>query len=807
MKLTFSWLKDHLETEESLDAVTGKLNVIGLEVEGVEDRAAAFAPFRIVKVLSAEKHPNADRLRVCMVDTGEGSPVQVVCGAPNARAGMHGVFAPAGTHIPGTGVNLVKGVIRGVESNGMLLSERELGLSDSHDGIVDLPEDAPVGMPYAEYAGLDDAVIDINVTPNRPDALGVAGIARDLAAAGIGIVVEEPVAPVEDAYPCPVNVRLDFGDTQSLCPAFGLRLISGVKNGPSPDWLQKRLRAIGLRPINVLVDVTNYITYDRGRPLHVFDAAKVKGDLVVRRARDGEEVLALDGKTYKLDPEICIIADDNGVESIAGIMGGEASGCTAETTDVLVESALWEPLNIATTGRRLGIHSDARHRFERGVDPAFMLPGLDLATHMIIELCGGEPSKIVVAGEVPAPKTVIDFPVAEIRRLAGIDPSISEVMHILEKLGFASRPHRTEGTITVSVPSWRPDVSIKADLVEEVVRIVGVDRIPSTPLLRPTSVPKPVLTLIQTRTRRARRALAARGLAEGVTWSFISKKQAELFGGGDPSLALANPIAADMSDMRPSLLPGLVAAAQRNADRGFADLALFEVGQIFRGEKPEDQFVAASGIRRGTAGISGGGRQWSSKAAPVSIFDVKADALAVLDSLGLSSDKVQIAADAPAWFHPGRSGVIRQGPKTVIGWFGELHPRVVEALGAEGPLAGFELILDTVPAPKARPTKAKPPLSLSDLQPVRRDFAFLLDRSVEAAKVLRAAEGADKKLISAVSVFDLFESEALGAGKKSLAIEVTLQPTERTLTDEEIEATARKIVAEVVKATGGTLRA
>ncbi len=807
MKFTFSWLKDHLDTEASLDAVTGKLNVIGLEVEGVEDRAAAFAPFRIVKVVSAEKHPNADRLRVCMVDTGDGPPVQVVCGAPNARAGMHGVFAPAGTLIPGTGAKLEKGVIRGVESNGMLLSERELGLSDSHDGIVDLPDTAPVGQPYATYAGLDDAVVDIAVTPNRPDALGVAGIARDLAAAGLGTVVDRTVPPLEGTFPCPVKVHLDFGDTAALCPAFGLRLIRGVKNGPSPEWLQKRLRAVGLRPINALVDVTNYITYDRGRPLHVFDAAKIKGDLTVRRAREGEEVLALDGKTYRLDPEICVIADDGGIESIAGIMGGEASGCTAETTDVLVESALWEPLNIAQTGRKLGIHSDARHRFERGVDPAFMLPGIDLAAGMIVELCGGTPSAVVVAGEVPDPKLVIDFPVAEIRRLAGIDPSISEVTRILEDLGFASRPHRTEGTVTVSVPSWRPDVSIKADLVEEVVRIVGVDRIPSTPLIRLPGIPKPVLTQIQTRTRRAKRALAARGLVEAVTWSFISKKQAELFGGGDPSLSLANPIAAEMSDMRPSLLPGLVAAAQRNADRGVADLALFEVGQAYRGEKPEDQFTAAAGIRRGTAGLAGGGRHWSSKAALVSVFDAKADALAVLDALGLASDKVQIAAEAPSWFHPGRSGVIRQGPKTIIGWFGELHPRIVEALGAAGPLAGFELILETVPAPKARPTKAKPPLSLSDLQPVRRDFAFLLDRSVETAKVLRAAEGADRKLITGVSVFDLFESEALGAGKKSLAIEVTLQPSERTLTDEEIEATAKKIIAEVIKATGGTLRA
>ncbi len=720
---------------------------------------------------------------------------------------MIGVFAPAGTHIPGTGVDLEKGVIRGVESNGMLLSERELGLSDDHDGIVDLPEDAPVGTPYAAYAGLDDPVFDIAVTPNRPDALGVSGIARDLAAAGIGMLIERPVAPVAGDGPCPVEVTLDFGDTPPLCPAFGLRLVRGVKNGPSPEWLQKRLRAIGLRPINALVDITNFLTYDRNRPLHVFDAAKVKGNLVVRRARDGEAVVALDGKSYSLDPDICVIADDKGVESIAGVMGGEASGCDETTTDVLIELALWEPLNIARTGRRLGVQSDARHRFERGIDPAFMVPGLELATRMVLDLCGGTPSEILVAGEVPQPTTVIDFPITEVKRIAGIDPSISDASDILEKLGFACKPHRTKGEIVVSVPSWRPDVTMKADLVEEVVRIIGVDKVPPTPLPRLPGAAEPVLTPIQLRTRRAKRALASRGLVEVVTWSFISAEAATAFGGGDPSLTLANPIAADMSDMRPSLLPGLIAAAKRNADRGFADLALFEVGQIYRGDRPDDQLIAASAVRSGTAGINGSGRHWSGKAGPVSIFDAKADALSLLETLGLLTAKVQVTADAPAWYHPGRSGTLRLGPKVVLGTFGEFHPKVLESLDADGPLAGFELFLEAIPLPRAKPTKTKPPLTLFDLQPVRRDFAFLLDRSVEAAQVVRAAESADKKLIAGVSVFDLFESDSLGADRKSLAIEVTLQPADHTLTDEEIEAVAGKVVAAVTRVTGGSLRA
>jgi len=663
-----------------------------------------------------------------------------------------------------------------------------------------------VGAGYAGYAGLDDPVIDIAVTTNRSDAFGVAGIARDLAAAGIGRLIEHPVVPVAGDGPCPVNVRLDFGDTPSLCPAFGLRLVRGIKNGPSPDWMQKHLLSIGLRPINALVDITNFVTMDRCRPLHVFDLAKVKGDLVIRRGRDGEDVVALDGKTYALDPAVCVIADDNGVESIAGIMGGEASGCDATTTDVLIESALWEAINIAQTGRRLAVVSDARHRFERGVDPAFMVPGLELATRLVMDICGGTASDITVAGEVPVPRQVVDFPLTEIERLAGIDPSMSEVTRILDALGFPSRPHRSEGTITVSVPTWRPDVAIKADIVEELVRIIGVDNIPDVALPQIDGVARPVLTLLQHRTRRAKRALAARGLVESVTWSFISHEQATRFGGGDEALQLANPIAADMSDMRPSLLPGLAAAAQRNADRGFADLALFEVGQVYRGTRPEDQKIAAAGLRRGTASAKGSGRHWNGSTATVGVFDVKADALAILDALGLDASKVQISAGAPDWYHPGRSGAIKQGPKNTLATFGEFHPRILQALGIEGPLAGFEIVLDAIPTPRAKASRTRKAVALSDLQPVHRDFAFVVERDVAAQALLRAARGADKKLIADVTVFDLFENEALGAERKSIAIDVTLQPVDATLTEEAIEAVSSKVVAAVEKATGGTLR-
>jgi phenylalanyl-tRNA synthetase beta chain len=801
MKFTLSWLKEHLDTDEPVEKLADKLTMIGLEVEHIEDKASALKPFTIARVISAEQHPNADRLRVCMVDPGNGAaPVQVVCGAPNARAGLISVFSPPGTFIPGKNITLGVGTIRGVESRGMLCSAAELQISDDHDGIMELPADAPIGARYAEWAGLGDPMFEINLTPNRQDCTGVHGIARDLSAADMGKFKDPGIKPVKGEFPCPVKVTVEDA---ALCPGFALRLVRGVKNGASPKWLQRRLTSIGLRPINALVDITNFMTYDRARPLHVFDAAKVSGNLTVRRARDGETLLALDGRSYTLDAGVCVIADDHGVESLAGIMGGEASGCDENTTDVLIESALWNEINIAQTGRKLGINSDARYRFERGVDPAFMVPGLELATRLVMEICGGTPSENVVVGKTFGDDRVIEFPLTEVRRLAGIDVPLIEMRRILTHLGFmvaGSGP-----AVKIAIPSWRTDIHGKADIVEEIVRIVGVDKVPMTPFERGEQPREPVLTPIQLRTRRAKRALAARGMVEAVTWSFISKPAAELFGGGSSELALANPIASDLSDMRPSLLPGLVAAVQSNRDRGFPDAALFEVGQIFKGDKPEDQLTAASGVRHGFASSQGLGRHWSgSKTADA--LDAKADALAVLAAAGAPMQPLQIVPGGASWLHPGRSGTIQIGPQNVLGYFGELHPRTLERLGADGPLMAFEVILERIPAAKQKPTRAKPVLELSAFQPVARDFAFIVDRNVGAGDIVRAAQGVDKKLITDVTVFDVYEGKGIDETKKSIAIAVTIQPLEKTMTDQEIDAVGTRIVAEVTKKTGGTLR-
>ena len=808
MKFTLSWLKDHLDTDASLEEICAKLTAIGLEVEEVDDKAA-FKPFVIAKVISAEQHPNADKLRVLMVDTGKGEPIQVVCGAPNARAGLVGAFAAPGTYVPGIDVTLAIGTIRGVESRGMMCSEKELEISDNHDGIIDLPADAPVGTSYAAYAGIDDPVIEINLTPNRPDCTSIYGIARDLAASGLG-TLKTPKAPsfkVEGETP--VKVKLELGGDDHLCPGFALRLVRGVKNGPSPRWMQQRLLAIGLRPINALVDITNYMTFDQGRPLHVFDAAKVKGDLVVRRATEGETVLALDTREYTLNPSNIVIADDNGVESIGGIMGGEHSGCDENTVDVLIESALWDPMNVAKTGRSHGIITDARYRFERGVDPEYMVAGLERATELVLELCGGTPAKTDVVGYKGFEAKVVDFPFSEVRRLTGVDVSEAESTNILTRLGFTVTGSGER--VSVAVPSWRPDVDGKADLVEEVMRIHGVDNIKPSPLESHGSVNGRILTTLQIRSRLARRALASRGMMEAVTWSFIPKAHAELFGGGAASLALSNPIAADMSDMRPSLLPGLLAAAQRNADKGYGDVAIFEVSGTYESDKPEGQRRVAGGIRRGTASLAGSGRLWSNAAKgggkPVDVYDAKADALAVIEACGLPMGNVQIEPGAPSWYHPGRSGTIKMGPKIVLGTFGEFHPKALGALDVSGALCGFEIFVDAMPEPKKKATRTKPALDLSPFQAVKRDFAFVVDKTVEAGAIVRAASGADRKLISAVNVFDVFEGASVGEGKKSIAIEVVIQPVDKTLTDEDFEALTGKIVGNVVKTTGATLRA
>jgi phenylalanyl-tRNA synthetase beta chain len=803
MKFTLAWLKEHLDTKASVETIAATLTRIGLEVEEVFDPATAFAPFRVAEVLRCEKHPNADKLQVCEVDTGT-ERLQVVCGAPNARTGLKGVFAPVGSYVPGGDLTLTKAKIRGVESNGMLLSERELQLSDEHSGIIELDAGAKIGSPAASALGLDDAVIEVAITPNRPDCLGVRGIARDLAAAGLGKLKKDTVKPVKGGFVSPTPIELDFDkESASACPVFAGRLVRNVTNGPSPDWLRTRLKAIGLRPINALVDITNYISYDRARPLHVYDADKLTGAIRARLGRKGESFAALDGKTYAVDGEMCVIADDRAVLGLGGVMGGEDTGVTLATTNVFIESAYFDPKRTARTGRKLRIQSDARYRFERGVDPDFVVPGLELATSLVLELCGGEPSKVIIAGKPPKANRPFKFDLGLVKRLSGLDLEPREIKQLLTALGVGLDGKGK--ALKAAPPSWRPDITGPADLVEEVVRLVGVDNVPATPMTRAAGVAKPVLTEAQLRQRLTRRVLASRGFVEAVTWSFIPPAEAALFGGGAPELTLSNPISTELAQMRPSLLPGLITAAQRNRDRGFADGALFELGQAYRGAAPEDQFVAASGVRFGHSALEGSGRHWSGEAPASDVFAVKEDAVAALAALGLAQASLTSAREAPPWFHPGRSGALKLGPKTVLGVFGELHPDLLASLGVDAPIAGFELYLDAIP-PAKRKGAGRLALDASDLQPVRRDFAFLLDRDVAAGDVVRAALGADRALISDVGVFDVFTGQGVPEGRKSLAIEVTLQPREKTLTDAEIEAVAAKIVAAVTKATGGELR-
>ncbi len=805
MKFTLSWLADHLDTAAPVEEIAETLTDLGLEVEGIENPAETLGAFRICRVIEAVQHPNADRLRVCRVATYPGGPgtdvveVQVVCGAPNARTGLVGVFAPVGTHVPGTGVDLKPGVIRGVESNGMLCSERELELSDDHNGIIELPEDAPLGARFIDYRGLNDPVIEIKVTPNRPDALGIRGIARDLAARGLGTLKPLEIAPVEGSFDSPVTVQIDPALKAKAAPHFTGRVIRGVKNGPSPDWLQKRLKAIGLRPISALVDITNFFTFALNRPLHVFDVDRMQGTtLRIRPAEAGETLLALDGKTYALAAGQMVIADDRGPESLAGIMGGEDSGCTEDTVNVFLESAFWDAITIATTGRALKINSDARYRFERGVDPAFTRPGLELATQMVLDLCGGEASRVVEDGAAPDTTRAYRLDPARCVSLVGMQISEAEQRQTLTALGF-----RMDG-LMATPPSWRPDVLGEADLVEEVARIASLTKLQGAPMKRTQpGVPKPILTPVQVREKAARRTIAALGYNECVTYSFIEAKAAALFGGGGDAVRVDNPISSEMSHLRPDLLPGLLAAAARNQARGFADLALFEVGPAFQGGEPGEQHLQAAGLLVGATAP----RDPFGSRRPVDVFDAKADAEAVLAAIGAPA-RVQVTRKVPAWWHPGRSGVIGLGPN-VMATFGEVHPRVLAAMGVKGPAVAFTVLVATVPLPKVK-TPTRPALAISDLQAVERDFAFVVDSGVEALTAVNAAQGADKTLIESVRVFDQFtgdKAEAqMGAGKKSIALTVRLQPGEKTLTDAEIEAVSAKIVEKVAKATGGVLR-
>jgi phenylalanyl-tRNA synthetase beta chain len=808
MKFTLSWLKDHLDTDADAQTIADTLTRIGLEVESVEDPAARLSRFTVAECISAVQHPNADKLRLCMVKTvvaassseavGREEIVQVVCGAPNARAGIKVVFAPPETFIPGTGITLKIAKIRGVESRGMMCSGRELEISEDHDGIIELKDDAKLGTPASEALGLTDAVFDVSLTPNRGDCTSIHGIARDLAAAGLGKLKSGAVAPVKSSFPCPRKVTLDFAPgTESACPMFAGRMVRGVKNRPSPEWLQKRLKAVGLRPISALVDVTNFLSLDRGRPLHVFDNARLQGDVHARLARAGETILALDGKTYHLDSEMTVIADDAAARGIGGVMGGEDTRCTSDTTDVFIESALFDPARTAATGRKLGIVSDARYRFERGVDPEFVVAGIELATKLILEFCGGEASEVFVAGKAPEWRRTVSFRPARVKGLAGADVPKPDMIRILTSLGF-----ETSGTdpMQVKPPSWRGDIEGEADIVEEVARIWGFDKVPPAAMPRPHAVARPVLTGAQRRIITARRALAARGFCETVHYSFIPRAHAALFGGGDEARQLENPISADLDSMRPSLLPSLAASAARNQARGQATVMLFEVGAQFGSGAPGDQATVAAGLRTGPTP-----RDWGKRTRDADAFTAKADVMAALESVWPQAASANVTQGAPAWYHPGRSGTLALGNKA-LGYFGELHPKIVAAFDLKGPTTAFEIFLDTVPEAKAKASKARPALDASDFPAVERDFAFVVNADVTADAVVRAARSVDRVLIESAHVFDVYEGKGVPEGKKSLAVSVRLQPKERTLTDADIEAIAQKIVAAVTKATGGTLR-
>jgi phenylalanyl-tRNA synthetase beta chain len=818
MKFPLSWLRTHLDTDAPLGRITDTLTMIGLELEGVENRGAALAPFRIAHVVEAVQHPNADRLHACRVDAGDGI-VSVVCGAPNAHTGMKAVFAPPGSFIPGTGITLKVGEIRGVQSAGMLLSAREMGLGDDHTGIIELPEDAPVGVGYAAWAGLDDPIIDIAVTPNRGDALAVRGVARDLAAAGLGRLLPFAPASVPANFASPLGWAIAMPDA---CPWVLGRTVRGLRNGPSPKWLQQRLLAIGLRPINALVDITNFFTIDLGRPLHVFDAAKVAGGVLTFRPGDGESFRALNGKDYTTTPNDCVIADAAGVQALAGVIGGEATGCDEATTTVFLECALFNPVRVAGTGRHHQIISDARQRFERGIDAALMPDAVEAATRMILDLCGGEASEVVAAGAAPHWQRTATLRFARLRDFGGREVAPDAAVAALERLGFAVESRDAE-RVTVAVPSWRNDVAggtplepapslaadrahaaaagrdviePECDLIEEVLRLDGLDAVPPVSLPVAGVVPQATLTPRQARSAIARRTLAVRGLAECVTFSFTARDTAALFGAAPEALRLANPIAADLDQLRPSPLATIALAAQRNAARGWGDLGLFEIGPGFT--EAGGQRLIAAGLRAGATP-----RSWAVPSRGAEAMDAKADVWAVLAGLGVPMEALTVTADAAAFYHPGRSGVVRQGPKTVLATFGALHPRVLAALDLAGPAVACEIFLDAVAEPKRR-RKAAP--DLPAFQPVRRDFAFLADAAVTAEAVLRAARGAERTLIAGVSLFDVYEGERVGAGRKSLAIEVVFQPRERTLTDAEIEAACQKVVVAVAKATGAVLR-
>jgi phenylalanyl-tRNA synthetase beta chain len=832
MKFTLPWLKDYLDTSAGLPAILEAMTQAGLEVEEAHDPKDELKQFTVCRIVSAAQHPNADKLQVCQVETVDGMK-EIVCGGLNARPGLVTAYAPIGAYIPGSGITLVPKPVRGVVSNGMLCSGGEmktdedpfrlriarfddwkfrpeaLGISEEQaiadGGIIELPDNLKVGSPVADALALD-TVIDFEVTPNRPDWLGVVGIARDLGAKGLGKFKLEQVKPGKGTFPCPVKVRIEAPDA---CPVFAGRLIRGVKNKPSPEWMQKRLKAIGINPKNMLVDVTNYISFDRCRPLHVYDAAKLKGDVRARLGTAQDSFVGLDGKTYANLSEMCVIADDSGAIGLGGVMGGESTGCSIDTVDVFIESAYFDANRTARTGRATGIISDARFRNERGIDPHSCVDGIELATRLILETCGGEASEVVVAGKVPEGPKPVAFKPRDMKRLTGLDMPAKRMEQILRSLGFEpvvppKAQHDAEMIWPTKVPSWRPDVEGSADIVEELIRIEGYDKLPDEKLPAPASFGV-VVTPMQNRVRVARRVLAARGFLETVTWSFMHHETAALMIGGannlQDALTIDNPIASDLDYMRPSMLANLAQGAQRNADHGADDVRLFEAGPVYPGDKPTDQRMHVAAVVKAAKG-----RDWQGAPASYGTYAAKADLFAMLGALDQSPDKFQIGAPEGACWHPGRSATLRLGPKQIVATFGELHPGFLKELGVDGPVVAIELALDALPAAKAKPTKTRPALDKADQTPVRRDFAFVVDEKVPAGDIARLALKGDPKLVTAARVFDVYRGASIGEGKKSVAVEVTLQPRGAAMTDEQIEAVAQAIVKSVAKGTGAVLR-
>ena len=801
MKFTVNWLKKHLDTKASTEEICEKLTNIGLELEEFEDMSAVYEPFTVAYVEKCEDHPDSDHLHVCNVKTQD-SVVQVVCGAPNARTGMKGIFAPSGSYIPGLDFKLKKTKIRGVESNGMLVSEREMCLSDEHKGIIEVDDKYEIGTPMAEIFGLDEKVIDIGLTPNRADCAGVRGIARDLAAAGLGKLKPIDDTPVKGTFKSPIDVIIEDEGCEMFCG----RLIKNIKNGPSPMWVQNMLKSIGLRPISALVDVTNLMTMDHGRPLHVFDADKVAGNLVLRKTKGGEKIDALNDKSYELPAGAIGIYDDSGLVSVAGVVGGVSTACENDTVNVFVESAYFDPMRIARTGRDLGIQSDARYRNERGIDPEFNRPGMEMATKLILELCGTdetEVSEIVQAGDVPKWKRTIDFDPAYTQKLCGVDVPVKEQIAILERLGFGVKKGSGD-TLKVSPPSWRGDIEGKADLTEEVSRIYGFENIEPVSVRSEKAVTSSAETLKLSRARTARSAMAASGFSECVTWSFMNKDLASAFGSNDnEALSLCNPISSELDQMRPSILPNLIEAAGRNADRGFYDVALCEVGPVFRSVKADGQDYMAAGVRAGNKTP----RHWAKdvKERAADAYDVKADAMAVLEACGAPAANAQISTDAPGYYHPGRSGVLRLG-KNVIAQFGEIHPAILDEMGIKTPVSGFEVFLENIPEARNKGTSRKL-LALSPFQPLTRDFAFVVKDDVSAEDLVRAAKSGDKALITDATVFDVYKGKNIEEGQKSVALSVTIQPKDATLSDEQLEALMNNVIDAVANKCGGVLRA